>query len=130
MDNLAANEEGKTRRMLTVATELRIFAKENADFDPWTENMIHRTAALIQNRASMSPTLKKTKIVAFIKSHPDGFVSRQDVIDHFEWPKPAVCELVNEMLDERPPRIEEFRLDSSGPTERGRPAMRLRLAKR
>lgn len=125
MENSLSIDAKKTRRALDVATELHLFAKQKASFDPWIEDLIHKTAGKIQTKASTSAMWKKAKIVGFIKSVEVGYVSRQDIVERFGWRRRMIDALVAEMLRESPPRIEEFRL--SGASVRGRRKMRIRL---
>lgn len=122
-------DEANSRKVLNLTTELHLWAKAHASFNPKIEDQIHRLAGKIRADAYMSRTLKKLKVVVFLKSTDEGFSTRRDIEKRFGWSRRDVERIVAEMLNELPSRIEEFALPTNGPKKGGRPAMRLRAIK-
>ncbi len=97
--------------------------------DPWVESVLQKAVHRIRHRYGTSRDLKKTQIVAYMRTDAAGeSVSVPELADYFGWKVDLLRELIGELLSEARPRIEQETRQTVNPGPRGgRPATRYRL---
>ena len=123
---MAQHSETQTREALSFATELRIWARENAP-NEHLEHRLQKLATAIQLEFGESARLKRAKIVKFMQSDLSGeTVSQRDVREYFGWTRNDVSQLFADLASEG--RVEIVKLQLIDGQRGGRPATRYRLS--
>ncbi len=101
----------ESRNGLRFAVELRLFAKENAP-DVYCESKIHQMVRHLETYYGYSTRMKKAAILQYLKKGEFGdCASVAELVEHFHWNKPQVCEVVAEMVAEG--QLESYKVQTS-----------------
>lgn len=125
---MAKSSISTARKALAFATEIQIVAMTKSPH-PRAEQIVQQAVARIRKEFGHSRDLKKSQIVAFIRSDDaGGSVSISDLEERFQWRGREIYDLVAELCDGISPQLERVKqqIVANGPRG-GRPATRYRL---